>query len=118
MQPSIRHLIVKRRLSDEREIAILARQFPGVKYIEFLFPDEKSLFNSCLKSVFSFDGQKEKPCHWPELVNFSTLMSFHHFELIYGNRNIHLWLIQNTDLKYAPCSFYANCNRGMLSIWF
>ena len=36
IQPSIRHLIVERRLKDEKEIYFLAHRFPNVKYLQLL----------------------------------------------------------------------------------
>jgi hypothetical protein len=42
VQPFVRHLIVKRRLTNEKELLILARQFPNVEYLKLLFPLENS----------------------------------------------------------------------------
>jgi len=118
IQPSVRHLIVERRLNDEREISIIARQFPNVKYLELLFPLDKSLFVGCLKSLFSFGDKKETRNYWPELINFCTCVSFPQFEFIWDDNNLHLWFIRNTDLKYHSVVFYANHSRSMFSIWF
>ena len=118
IQPCICHLIVERRLTDEREISNLARQFPNVKYLELLFPLEKSLFIACLKGLFSLDDKKETRCYWPKLINFCTCVSFQQFELIWDDNYLHLWFIRNTDLKYHSVVFYANHSRSMFSIWF
>ncbi|CAF3090662.1 unnamed protein product [Rotaria sp. Silwood2] len=59
-QPSIRDLIVERRLHDKREMLVLICQFPNVKYLKLLFPVEKCLFLSCLNNLFSLDNGIEK----------------------------------------------------------
>jgi hypothetical protein len=97
---SINHLIIKRRLNNVEELLNYARQFPHVKYLELLFPKEKSLFINCLKSLFSFNTKQDKRCYWPQLIHFSTSVVYNQFESVY-NTNINLWLIQNTDLKYV-----------------
>ena len=48
IQPSVRHLIVKRGLCNERDMLILARHFPYIKYLELLLPSDKCLFIDCL----------------------------------------------------------------------
>ncbi|CAF5135818.1 unnamed protein product, partial [Rotaria sp. Silwood1] len=67
-QPFIRHLIIQRRLTDETEIPILAQQYPNVRYLQLLFPLEKSAFLHCFKTLFSYDDDTyEKFYFWPEL---------------------------------------------------
>lgn len=108
IQSSITHLIIKRCLYYVEELSNYARQFPHVKYLELLFPEEKSSFINCLKTLFSFNTIQDKRCYWPELIHFSTSVGFRQFESMYPHSNFHIWLIQNTDLKYVPYSFYAN----------
>ncbi|CAF1481939.1 unnamed protein product [Rotaria sordida] len=55
--PSIHHLIIERRLDDERERLILARQYPNVKYLELLLPLEESSFLRCLNNLFSLGNK-------------------------------------------------------------
>ncbi len=109
---------IKRCLNNVEELSNYASQFPHVKYLELLFPKEKSLFINCLKSLFSFDDKQDKRCYWSELIHFSTSVVYNQFESIYRENNLHLWLIQNTDLKYASYSFHVNVPRPILSIWF
>ncbi len=59
---SILHLIVKRRLIDEKEILILDYQFPNIKYLELLFPLKEETFLNCFKTVFNLDDTNEKRC--------------------------------------------------------
>jgi hypothetical protein len=86
--------------------------------LELLFPKEKSLFINCLKSLFSFDVKQDKRCYWSELIHFSTSVAYRQFESIYRGSNLHLWFIENTDLKYASHLFDVNLSRPILSIWF
>ncbi len=116
IQPSINHLIIKGRLNNIEEFLNHARQFPHVKYLKLLFPNEKSLFINCLKSLFSFDTKQYKRCYWPKLIHFSTSVVYNQFESVYHNTNLHLWLIQNTDLKYVSYTFDVIHSRPLLSI--
>ncbi|CAF3394730.1 unnamed protein product, partial [Rotaria sp. Silwood2] len=118
IQPSVRHLIVERRLIDESEISNFTRQFPHVKYVELLLPLEESLFVACLKNLFSFDNEKEIRCYWPQLISFSTCATFKQLQFISHHKNLHLWFIKNTDLKYYPLPFSSNLSGPLLSIWF
>jgi hypothetical protein len=118
IQPSIRHLIVERRLTDVEQITTYARQFPNVKYLKLLLPEEKSLFINCLKHLFNLDDKQDKRCYWPQLINFSTCVVFEQWDLIYRSTNLHLWFIENTDLKYVPYSFHTVRNSSSLSVWF
>ncbi|CAF2965113.1 unnamed protein product, partial [Rotaria sp. Silwood2] len=72
-QPSIHHLIIERRLIDEKEINTLAHQFPHVKYLELLFPLEKDSFLRCFKTLFSLDNTTGKRSFWSEMVYFRTV---------------------------------------------
>jgi hypothetical protein len=117
IQPSINHLIIKRRLNNVEELLNYARQFPPVKYLKLLFPKEKFLFINCLKNLFSFDTKQDKRCYWPQLIHFSTSVVYRQFESVYHNTNLHLWLIQNTDLKYVSYTFDVILSRPLLSIW-
>jgi len=44
VQPSIDHLIIERRLKDDKEMLILVHQFPNIKYLELLLPLDKHSF--------------------------------------------------------------------------
>ncbi|CAF1587533.1 unnamed protein product [Rotaria sp. Silwood1] len=116
-QPSIRHLIIERRLIDEKEINILARQFPRVNYLELLFPLEKDHFLRCFKTLFNFDSTTEKHFIWSEMICFHTVINYQQRNSIYTNEKLHYWLIQNTDLKFHSMPFYANCSNSMFSVW-
>ncbi len=96
----------------------MARQFPHVKYLEILFPEENSLFISCLKSLLSLDDKQEKRCYWPELISFYTKLVDEQFESIYHESKLCLWLIKNTDLKYVSYSFHVDHSPSIFSIWF
>jgi hypothetical protein len=117
VQPSISHLIVKRRLIDENEIGILAHQFPNVKYLELLFPSDKSSFVCCFKTLFSMDDNSDKRCFWLELINFCTIYDYDQETSISGDDGFHSWLINNTDLKFHSIPFYSYKSYSMLSIW-
>jgi len=117
VQPSINHLIVERRLIDENEIHILAHQFPNVKYLELLFPLDKSSFVCCFKTLFSMDDNSDKRCFWLELINFCTIYHYDQAPSFYGDGDFHIWLITNTDLKFHSIPFYSYTSDSMLSIW-
>ncbi|CAF4680448.1 unnamed protein product [Rotaria sp. Silwood2] len=117
-QPSIHHLIIERRLIDEKEINTLAHQFPHVKYLELLFPLEKDSFLRCFKTLFSLDDTTGKRSFWSEMVYFRTVISYQQRNSIYNNDKLYYWLIQNTDLKFYSIPFYASCSNSMFSIWF
>ena len=117
VQPSIRHLIVKRRLNDEKEISNLANQYPNVNYLELLFPLDKSLFLLCFKTVFNIDHIREKRCFWSELINFCTLCVDEQSPSIYSDIALYHWILQNTDLKYSSTGFYTTYYDSMFSIW-
>ncbi len=72
VQPSVRHLIVEHRLNDEREISILARQFPNVEYLKLLFSLDQSSLKRCFETLFSIDANHRV---WPRLINFCRLTS-------------------------------------------
>ncbi|CAF3081467.1 unnamed protein product [Rotaria sp. Silwood2] len=118
IQPSVRHLIIQYRLTSERDMSILACQFPHVKYLELLFPLDKSSYIHCLKSLFSRDESTEKIyCFWSELINFSTELRFNQLDSIWNNQSFKEWIIQNTDLKYHQCPFYVHYSIPRISIW-
>ncbi|CAF1113733.1 unnamed protein product [Rotaria sordida] len=85
VQTTVRHLIVERRLNDEREVCLLARQFPNVEYLKLLFPLEKSACIRCFQTLFSIDETIYANRRlWHKLINFST--GFFHNEEI--NKNV------------------------------
>jgi hypothetical protein len=51
-QLSIHHLVVKRRLTDEKEIITLDHQFPNVKYLKLLFPLKRRKISSLFQDSF------------------------------------------------------------------
>ncbi|CAF1336954.1 unnamed protein product [Rotaria sp. Silwood1] len=117
-QPFIRHLIIQRRLTDETEIPILAQQYPNVRYLQLLFPLEKSAFLHCFKTLFSYDDDTyEKFYFWPELVSFRTIGDYEQFSASWLNFNAKNWLIENTDLKFRSLSFRAEHSNPIFSIW-
>ena len=112
-------MIVKRRLNDEREISILARQFPKVKYLELLLPLDKFSFMICLKSILTRDDNIEKKCcFWSELINFSTELVYEQTGSYWNGNKFYDWFIRNTDLKYHKSHFYIDYSSSTLSIWF
>jgi hypothetical protein len=118
VHPKISHLIVQRRLIDEREICILSHQFPNVKYLQLLFPLQKSSFNRCFQILFSgYDSIDKESRFWPHLVSFYTVHVYGQSNSIITDSILHHWLIKNTDLKYHKFLFYANCYDSMVSIW-
>jgi len=94
----------------------MADQFPNVKYLKLLFPLDTTLYINCLKTMFSVDNSIEKKRYWPKLIHFSTSVVYNQFESVYHNTNLHLWLIQNTDLKYVSYTFDVIHSRPLLSI--
>jgi len=119
IQPSIRHLIIQCRLSNENEISILARLFPKVQYFELLFPLNQPSCIVCLKSLFSRDDSIEKKCcFWSELIHFSTEFTYEQLEPIWSSTKLYHWLIRMTDLKYHKSHFYLHFVSSVLSIWF
>ncbi len=116
VQSSIRHLIVKHRLNDEREISILTHQYPNIKYLKLLIPLDQSVYIRCLKSVFSRDESLEKKnCCWSQLIYFTIEPNLKY--LFCDDMTFHDWLIENTDLKYHKYPFYVQCSRFNISIW-
>ncbi|CAF1186338.1 unnamed protein product [Rotaria sordida] len=101
VQPNIRHLIVQRRLIDEKEISILAHQFPNVKYLQLLFPLDRTLFVRCFQTLFSDYGTiyYKRSRYWCYLVNFCTTFDVIQLNQIINDSDLHRWLIENTDLK-------------------
>ncbi|CAF5033123.1 unnamed protein product, partial [Rotaria sp. Silwood1] len=118
VQTTVRHLIVERRLNDEREICLLARQFPNVEYLKLLFPLEKSACIRCFQTLFSVNetiyGNR---CLWHKLINFSTGFFHDELNLIFDDYNIHRWFIRYTGLKFVKF-YYLNVVNSILSIWF
>ena len=115
-QPSIRHLILKRRLDNENEILILAHKFPNIKYLELLLPLDESSFIRCLNSLVSLDSSIEKKyLIWPELIHFSTKLVDIQHQFIWDGQYSD-WFIRKTNLKYCPSYIY--CFRLTLSFWF
>ena len=55
VQPFVPHVIVKRRLTDEKEISILDHQFPNVEYLRMSFPIERTLSIRCFQTLFNVD---------------------------------------------------------------
>ncbi len=116
-QLSILHLIVKRRLIDEKEISILNHQFPNVKYLELLFPFKEESYLNCFKTVFNLDDTNEKRCFWSKMINFRTKYTYQQILSIWNDEKLHHWLTSYTDLKYHSTPFYANHSSSMFSIW-
>ncbi|CAF1638658.1 unnamed protein product [Rotaria sp. Silwood1] len=119
IQPFVRHLIVECRLNDEREIHLLARQFPHVEYLKLLFPFEKSTFIRCFQTLFSVDESINTNRRiWHKLINFSIEFSNNELNLMLDDNDFHRWLTRNTDFKFVTSSFYLNYFNAILSIWF
>ncbi|CAF3546761.1 unnamed protein product [Rotaria sp. Silwood1] len=119
IQPFVRHLIVECRLNDEREIHLLARQFPHVEYLKLLFPFEKSAFIHCFQTLFSVDESINANRRiWHKLINFSIEFSNNELNLMLDDNDFHRWLTRNTDFKFVTSSFYLNYFNAILSIWF
>ncbi|CAF2382661.1 unnamed protein product [Rotaria sp. Silwood2] len=119
IQPFVRHLIVECRLNDEREIYLLARQFPHVEYLKLLFPFEKSSFIRCFQTLFSVDESINANRRlWRKLINVSIEFSNNELNLILDDNDFHRWLIRNTDFKFVSSRFYLNYLNTILSIWF
>ncbi len=116
-QPSIRHLILKRRLIDENEILILHHQYPHVKYLELLFPLKENQFFSCLKTLFTINDENNQRCYWIELIYFHTIYTYEQAQSIFNEEQFHSWLISNTDLKFHSIPFIVNTSDLILSIW-
>jgi hypothetical protein len=115
-QPSIRHLIVKRRLIDENEISIIHHQYPHVKYFELLFPLREERFFCCLKTLFNINDQNEQHSYWNKLIHFRTIYTYEQ-TIIFDKEQFYDWLISNTDLKFHSNSFIVNTSYSILSIW-
>ena len=116
-QENIRYLLVERRLLDENEIKILAKQFPRVIYLELLFPLEPLSFIRCFQTLFSLTEKTEKRCFWSELIEFRTKKTYEQASSIQGRDTFHYWLISNTDLKYWPNQFFTFYSDSTCSIW-
>ncbi|CAF1319903.1 unnamed protein product [Rotaria sordida] len=100
IQPSIYHLIVKRFLSSEKEMSILAHQFPYVKYLNLNLPLDECAFINCLNILRDRENNiTTKSCYWTELIYFSTKLCGIHTDIISKNRQLYDWLIQYTNLK-------------------
>ncbi|CAF1331286.1 unnamed protein product [Rotaria sordida] len=118
VQTSICHLTVEHRLINEREISILAHQFPNVKYLKLLFIFEKSLYIRCFQTLFSVDNNiNGNRCFWAQLIKFSTDF-YNELNIIMDDNDVKHWLIQNTDMKFYKSEFYADCFNSTFRIWF
>ncbi|CAF4481618.1 unnamed protein product, partial [Rotaria sp. Silwood2] len=118
VQTSICHLTVERRLINEREISILAHQFPNVKYLKLLFTLEKSLYIRCFQTLFGVDNNiNGNRCFWPQLIDFSTDF-YNESNIIMDDNDVKHWLIQNTDMKFYKSEFYADCFNSTFHICF
>ncbi|UJR19834.1 hypothetical protein I4U23_022967 [Adineta vaga] len=112
IQPTVRHLIVERRLTDENELIDFAYQFPNVQYFEILFPSDHISYNTCLKRLFD---RNEKISLLSKLFHFTTQISYVEFA---SKEKLFDWLIQNTYLKYHPYAFYVHLTLSKMFIWF
>ncbi|CAF4970351.1 unnamed protein product [Rotaria sp. Silwood1] len=119
IQPFVHHLIVECRLNDEREIHLLARQFPHVEYLKLLFPFVESAFIRCFQTLFSVDESINANHRiWHKLINFSIEFSNNELNLMLDDNDFHRWLTRNTDFKFVTSNFYLNYFNAILSIWF
>ncbi|CAF1313234.1 unnamed protein product [Rotaria sordida] len=83
IQPSVRYLIIERYLYDEKEMSILAHQFPNVKCLKLHLPLDKSSFINCLNILLDRNNNiKKKDCYWSELIFFSTELFHEHRSII------------------------------------
>ncbi len=117
-QVHIRHLIVHRRLIDETELSILARQFPNVRYLQLALPLNPSVFRRCLIILFrETDEKRGQRLYWPDLVCFSTKYTYEQMADIHSDNHMYLWLLQNTHLKLRPSEFLCTWWNSTLCIW-
>jgi hypothetical protein len=117
-QVHIRHLIVHRRLIDEIELFILARQFPNVRYLELALPLKRSVFRRCLIILFRETAEKRgQRLYWPDLVCFSTKYTYEQMDDTDFDSHMYMWLLQNTHLKLRPSEFFFSKSNSTLCIW-
>ncbi|CAF3164640.1 unnamed protein product [Rotaria sp. Silwood2] len=119
IQPSVRHLIVKHCLYDERKMLTLAYQFSRVKYLELLFSLNKSSFINCFNIVFNQDDNiKKKSCYWSELIFFSTKLFHVRTSIISNESQLYNSFIRYTNLKDPKHFFHPHCPFSTLTIWY
>ncbi|CAF4953286.1 unnamed protein product [Rotaria sp. Silwood1] len=88
IQPSVRHLIVERCLNDEKEMSILAHQFPNVKYLKLDLPLDKFSCINCLNILLNRDDNiQNKRFYWTKLIYFSTELFQTHKSIISNEIN-------------------------------
>ncbi|CAF3315704.1 unnamed protein product [Rotaria socialis] len=115
-QENIHCLLVERRLIDENEIKILAKQFPRVRYLELLFPLELLSYIPCFQTLFSITEKIEQRCFWSELIEFRTKIGYEQTSSIWCQHKLRYWLISNTDLKHWPNQFFTSYSDSMCSV--
>jgi len=70
-QLSIHHLVVKHRLTDEKEIITLDHQFPNVKYLKLFFPLKRRKISSLFQDSFQSWWY-----HWNGHIRFGMMKDF------------------------------------------
>ena len=116
-QNSIRHLIVKFRLTNANDLSIVNHQYPNLNYLELLFPLDEEKFRCCFQKLFQFNDENNQRSHWNELIHFRTISTYEQGTFV-NDQQLHYWLIANTDLKFHRNSFCVNSSHSALSIWF
>ncbi|CAF4793616.1 unnamed protein product [Rotaria sp. Silwood1] len=118
VQPFVRSLIVEHRLTDDKDILNLARQFPNVEYLSMFFPIDRSLYLRCFQTLFSADENIITNRRlWTKLKYVSMEFFHHRIDEILDDNNIIRWFLRNTDLKYTKSGFTYNHFNRTFSIW-
>jgi hypothetical protein len=118
IQPFVRHLVVKRRLLNEKEMSMLVHQFPHVEYLKLLFPWEKSLSIRCFQTLFSADQSvKANRRIWKKLIHISIEFSENQIGEIFDGNSVIRWFMRNTDLKFINVGLHWNYINGILCVW-
>jgi hypothetical protein len=119
IQPSIDHLIVERRLNDDKEMLILNHLFPNVKYLELLLPSDKHSFMNCLNILGNQnDIDKKNNYLWSKLIHVSTELWSVHEEIISNDKQLYDWFIRYANLKDDKKLFHRSRSSLTLSIWY
>ncbi|CAF3986729.1 unnamed protein product, partial [Rotaria sp. Silwood1] len=119
IQPSVRHLIVERRLYDEREMSILVHQFPHVKYLKLNLPLNQCPFINCLNILLKQeDNIKKTSCYWTELICFSTQLFYVHKRIISNESQLHDWFIRYSNLTCHKNFLDNYRSSSTLTIWY
>ncbi|CAF4619718.1 unnamed protein product [Rotaria sp. Silwood1] len=119
IQPSVHHLIVERRLYDEREMSILVHQFPHVKYLKLNLPLDQCPFINCLNILLKQeDNIKKTSCYWTELICFSTQLFYVHKRIISNESQLHDWFIRYSNLTCHKNFLDNYRSSSTLTIWY